>query len=130
MCDKGNNVLFTSNECRVFNLIGSFGKRHKNIYKADIMSPKEKSLKYLTAIIESSLPWHKRLGHISSSTMNKLISKDLVKGLPTRRFNDNQVCGAYAQVELVKSSFKPKVTVSTTKHLQLLHMGLCGPMRV
>ena len=34
------------------------------------------------------------------------------------------------QGKQVRSSFKPKLTVSTTKPLELLHMDLCGPMRV
>ena len=64
------------------------------------------------------------------TTINKLISKDLVRGLPTKSFRDNQVCGTWIQGKQVRSSFKPKSTVSTTKPLELLHMDLCGPMRV
>ena len=70
------------------------------------------------------------MGHISMTTINKLISKDLVRGLPTKSFKDNQVCGTCIQGKQVRSSFKPKLTVSTTKPLELLHMDLCGPMRV
>jgi len=40
------------------------------------------------------------------------------------------VCDACARGKHVKSSFKPKKDVSTSNPLELLHMDLCGPMRV
>ena len=58
------------------------GKRHKNVYKAKIVDSKEDTLKCLTAVSDCSI--HKRMGHISMTTINKLISKDLVRGLPTK----------------------------------------------
>ena len=64
------------------------------------------------------------------TTINKLISKDLVRGLATKSFRDNQVYGTCIQGKQVRSSFKSKLTVSTTKPLELLHMDLCGPMRM
>nr|XP_010322045.1 uncharacterized protein LOC101268110 [Solanum lycopersicum] len=134
ICDKGNNVLFTEKECRVTNSVTGnlvlLGKRHKNAYKAKIVDSKEGTLKCLSAVSDCSILWHKRMGHISMTTINKLISKDLVRGLPTKSFKDNQVCGTCIQGKQVRSSFKLKLTVSTTKPLELLHMDLCGPMRV
>ena len=134
ICDKGNNVLFTEKECRVTNSVTGnlvlLGKRHKNVYKVKTVDSKEDNLKCLSAVSDCSMLWHKRMGHISMTTINKLISKDLVRGLPTKSFKDNQVCGTCIQGKQVRSSFKPKLTVSTTKPLELLHMDLCGPMRV
>ena len=134
ICDKGNNVLFTEKECRVTNSVTGnlvlLGKRHKNVYKVKTVDSKEGTLKCLSAVSDCSMLWHKRMGHISMTTINKLISKDLVRGLPTKSFKDNQVCGTCIQGKQVRSSFKPKLTVSTTKPLELLHMDLCGPMRI
>ena len=46
--------MFTSNECRVFNPISGKlvlqEKRHNNIVKEDIMSPKENSLQCVSAM--------------------------------------------------------------------------------
>ena len=106
------------------------GKRHKNVYEAKIVDSKEDTLKCLSAVSDCSMLWHKRMGHISIITINKLISKDLLRELPTKSFSNNKVCGTCIQGKKVRSSFKPKLTVSTTKPLELLHMDLCGPMRV
>ena len=43
---------------------------------------------------ESSLLWHKRLGHASMHTIAKLISKDLVKDLPKFKIDFDYVCEA------------------------------------
>ncbi|XP_070025549.1 uncharacterized protein [Nicotiana sylvestris] len=56
--------------------------------------------------------------------------KDLVHGLPMSQFKMQKVCDAYARGKHVKSSFKSKKDVSTSKALELLHMDLCGPKRV
>ncbi|XP_049372830.1 uncharacterized protein LOC125837800 [Solanum verrucosum] len=133
MCNQGNKVIFTTDECKVVNSTTEelvlLGKRHKNVYKTEIMSP-ENSPTCLSAITENSFLWHNRLGHISFSTINKLISKELARGLPETKLNSEQIYGACAQGKQIKSSFKPKAVVSTTKPLELLHMDLCGPMCV
>ena len=74
--------------------------------------------------------WHKRLGHASLSLLNKLVAKDLVVGLPSIKYNDVKVCDACVRGKQVRNSFKLKKIVSTNRPLELLHMDLCGPMRI
>ena len=64
------------------------------------------------------------------SLLNKLVSKDLVVVLPTIKDNDGKVCDACAKGKQVKNSFKTKRFVSASKPLELLHIDLCGPMRI
>jgi len=61
--------------------------------------------------------------------LNKLVSKDLVVGLPSIKYNDGKVCDACARGKQVRNSFKLKNCVSTTQPVEMLHMDLCGPMR-
>ena len=51
-------------------------------------------------------------------------------GLPIIKFLQNKVCDACVKGKHVLSSFKLKKMVSTTKPLELIHMDLCGPMRI
>jgi len=106
------------------------GKRHKNVYKVCISSVLQNKLTCLSALNDDIMLWHKRLGHASLSLLNKLISKDLVVGLPTIKYNDGKVCDACAKGKQVKNSFKSKRCVSTTRPLELLHINLCGPIRI
>ncbi|XP_070028621.1 intracellular protein transport protein USO1-like [Nicotiana sylvestris] len=47
-------------------------------------------LSYLKAVDDDAELWHKRLGHASFSLLNKLIQKDLVRGLPMSKFKEHK----------------------------------------
>ncbi|XP_075091631.1 uncharacterized protein LOC142171825 [Nicotiana tabacum] len=131
---NGNKVEFLSKICTITNLVTSevvlVAKRYKNIYVADFKSLQSGDMSYLKAVDDDAELWHGRLGHASFSLLNKLIQKDLVHGLPNSKFKEHKVCDACARGKHVKSLFKPKKEVRTSKPLELLHMDLCGPMRV
>jgi len=62
--------------------------------------------------------------------LNKLVSKDLVVGLPSIKFNGDKVCDACTRGKQARKSLKLKNCVSTTHPLELLHVDLSGPMRI
>nr|XP_016498126.1 PREDICTED: uncharacterized protein LOC107816892 [Nicotiana tabacum] len=134
ICDKRNKVEFLSKVCTVTNLVTGevilIAKRYKNIYVADFESLQADDMRCLKVVDDDAELWHRRLGHSSFSLLNKLIQKNLVRGLPNSKFKEHRVCDACPRGKHVKSSFKPKKDVSTSKPLELLHMDLCSPMRV
>ena len=75
----------------------------------------------LSTISADTRLWHKRLGHASLHLLSKLDKMELVRGLPRVDVDDMSSCDA---------SFPIKKEVSTTRPLELIHMDLCGPMRV
>ncbi|XP_070043044.1 uncharacterized protein [Nicotiana tomentosiformis] len=91
---------------------------------------KSGDLSCLSVVADDTELWHKRLGHACFTLLNKLVKKDLVCGLPKSSFKDHKVCDACVKGKHVRSSFKPKKEVSTSRPLDLLHVDLCGPMRV
>ncbi|GKF30455.1 putative ribonuclease H-like domain-containing protein, partial [Tanacetum coccineum] len=46
------------------------------------------------ATSNESMLWHRRLGHINFKNTNKLVKDNLVRDLPTRRFENDQTCVA------------------------------------
>ena len=110
LCDKNNLVVFSQTQCLVVNSdtgdVVLKGKRFKNVYKACISTLPQNNLTCLSALNDDIMLWHKRLGHASLSLLNKLVSKDLVVGLPSIKFNDDKVCEACAKGKQVRSSFK------------------------
>ncbi|OMO77060.1 Zinc finger, CCHC-type [Corchorus capsularis] len=131
----GWRVIFNSRSCKVIdintNKLIFIGKRHGNVYIVyldDLQLNKDVCLMVNDAT--ASWLWHKRLGHASLSTIAKLISKDLVSGLPKLNFNSNKICEACQFGKQVRSSFKSKNVVSTTRALELLHLDLFGPIDV
>ncbi|GKD23084.1 retrovirus-related pol polyprotein from transposon TNT 1-94, partial [Tanacetum coccineum] len=68
--------------------------------------------------------------HLNFDTINLISKNDIVIGLIKLKFVKDHL---YSSCELriaKRKSFKTKTTPSSKRQLQLLHMDLCGPMRV
>ncbi|GJR84937.1 putative ribonuclease H-like domain-containing protein [Tanacetum coccineum] len=107
--------------------------RKDNIYNVDLKSVvPTKGLTYLFAkatINESNL-WHRRLGYINFKNMNKLVRGNLVRGLPSKIFENDHSCVACQKGKQHKASYKAKLVNSISKPLHMLHMDLFGPTNV
>nr|GEV03029.1 putative ribonuclease H-like domain-containing protein [Tanacetum cinerariifolium] len=142
MCDKKNNVLFNDTECLVlssnFKLLDESQvllrvPRKDNIYNVDLKSVVPTGgLTYLfaKATTDESNLCHKRLGHINYKTMNKLVKGILVRGLPSKIFENNHGCVACQKGKQHKASYKAKLVNSISKPLHMLHVDLFGPKSV
>ncbi|GJV61490.1 putative ribonuclease H-like domain-containing protein [Tanacetum coccineum] len=140
--DKKNNVLFTDTECLVlsfdFNLLDESQvllrvPRKDIIYSVDLKSvvpTKGLTCLIAKAIIDESNTWHKSLGHINFKTMNKLVKGNLVKGLPSKIFENDHSCVACQKGKQHKASYKTKLVNSMIKLLHMLQMDLFGPTNV
>ncbi|GJV71958.1 putative ribonuclease H-like domain-containing protein [Tanacetum coccineum] len=138
MCDKKNYVLFTDTECLVLSPNFNFPDesqillkipRKDNMHSFNMKNivPKE-SLTCLVskATLDESMLWHRRLGHINFKNINKLVKDNLVRGLPTKRFENDQTCVACLKGKQHRASCKSKVLNPITKPLFMLHMDLFG----
>ncbi|GJY51778.1 retrovirus-related pol polyprotein from transposon TNT 1-94 [Tanacetum coccineum] len=74
--------------------------------------------------------WHQRLSHLNFSAINHLARHGLVLGLPKLKFEKDHLCSACAMSKSKKKPHKPKSEDTNQEKLYLLHMDLCGPMRV
>ncbi|GKC64635.1 retrovirus-related pol polyprotein from transposon TNT 1-94, partial [Tanacetum coccineum] len=74
--------------------------------------------------------WHRRLYHLNFDYINLLLKKDIVIGLPKMKYVKDQLCSSCEVSKEKKSSFKIKAAPSSKGQLKLIHMDLCGPMRV
>ncbi|GJW71663.1 ribonuclease H-like domain-containing protein [Tanacetum coccineum] len=102
MCDKKNSVLFNDTECIVlslnFKLIDESQvllrvPRKINMYSVDLKNIVLKeglTCLFAKATFDESKLWHRRLGHLNIKTMNKLVKGNLVRGLPSKHFENDQ----------------------------------------
>ncbi|GJW28764.1 ribonuclease H-like domain-containing protein [Tanacetum coccineum] len=139
MCDKKNSVLFTETECLIIshdfklpdeNQVMLKIPRKDNRYSFDLKNVVPS--KGLTCLIakstnDESNVWHRRLGHINFKTMNKLVKGNLVRGLPSKIFENDHSCVACQKGKQHKPSCKSKLVNSVSQPLQILHMDLFGP---
>ena len=73
--------------------------------------------KCLVSLNDDSWIWHKRFTHASMNLIDKLSKNDLVVGLSKLKYVKNKICDAYQRGKQVKSSFKSKNIVSTSRPL-------------
>ena len=59
-----------------------------NMFVADLDSASkgEMSCFYSKALVKDSWLWHKKLSHLNFKTMNSLVKRELVRGLPHMEF--------------------------------------------
>ncbi|GJX65923.1 putative ribonuclease H-like domain-containing protein [Tanacetum coccineum] len=82
--------------------------RKNNMYSVDLKNIVPKGgLTCLFAKVTSdeSKLWHRRLGHINFKTMNKLVKGNLVRGLPSKLFENNQTCVACQKGKQHRASY-------------------------
>ncbi|GKC15903.1 putative ribonuclease H-like domain-containing protein [Tanacetum coccineum] len=139
MCDKKNSVLFNDTECIVlspnFKLIDESQvflrvSRKNNMYSVDLKNTVPKggsTCLFAKATSDESKLWHRRLGHLNFKTMNKLVKGNLVRGLPSKLFENDQTCVACHKGKQHRASCKSKTENSISLPLHLLHMDLFGP---
>nr|GEZ24036.1 putative ribonuclease H-like domain-containing protein [Tanacetum cinerariifolium] len=79
---------------------------------------------------DESMLWHRRLGHLNFKTMNRLVRHNLVRGLPSKCFDNDHSCVSCLKGKQHKASCKTKLVNSVTKPLHTLHIDLFGPTSV
>ncbi|GJR64951.1 retrovirus-related pol polyprotein from transposon TNT 1-94 [Tanacetum coccineum] len=105
-CDSNLEVAFRQHTCFIRNLEGVdllTGSRGNNLYTLS-------------------------LGDMMASS--PISRHNLVRGLPKLKFEKDHPCSACAMGKSKKKPHKPKSEDTNQEKLYLLHMDLCGPMRV
>ena len=135
-CDKGFNVDFRKEMCLISNRkdekLTLQGVRKGNLFVADLGSTCDGEVRcfYSKASSEDSWLWHKKLSHLNFKTMNSLVKRELVRGLPQMEFCQEGLCEACEKGKSKKASHRSKDMTSITEPLQLIHMDLFGPVNV
>nr|GEV80036.1 hypothetical protein [Tanacetum cinerariifolium] len=104
--------------------------RQHNMYSIDInniVPHKDLTCLVAKASADESMLWHRRLGHLNFKTMNKLVRHNVVKGLPSKCFENDHTCVACLKGKQHKASYKTKLVNSVSKPFHTLHMDLFRP---
>ncbi|GJW35179.1 retrovirus-related pol polyprotein from transposon TNT 1-94 [Tanacetum coccineum] len=135
LCDSDLEVAFRKHTCFVCNLEGDdllLGSWETNLFTlsmGDMMASSPICLLSKASKTKSWL-WHRQLSHLNFGAIIHLAKYGLVRGLPKLKFEKDHMCLACAIGKSKKQSHKPKSEDTNQEKLYLLHMDLCGPMRV
>ncbi|GKC38836.1 retrovirus-related pol polyprotein from transposon TNT 1-94 [Tanacetum coccineum] len=134
-CDLDIEVAFRRNTCFIRNLEGVDllkGNRTTNFYTINLHEMASTSLICLMARATStkSWLWHQRLSHLNFDTINDLAKNDLVTDLPKFKYLKEPLCPSCEQGKSKRGSHPPKLVPNSKQRLHLLHMDLCGLIRI
>nr|GEV79525.1 retrovirus-related Pol polyprotein from transposon TNT 1-94 [Tanacetum cinerariifolium] len=134
-CNADLEVAFRRNTCFIRDLDGvdllkgnhSINLYTINLYDMALASP---ICLMARATPTKSWLWHQQLSHLNFDTINDLAKNDLVSGLPKFKYAKEHLCPSCEQGKSKRASHPPKPVLNSKQRLHLLHMYLCGPMRV
>ncbi|GJV51123.1 retrovirus-related pol polyprotein from transposon TNT 1-94 [Tanacetum coccineum] len=108
------------------------GSRGDNLYTLSLRDMMASSHIYLLSKASKTKYWlwHRHLSHLNFGAINHLARHGLVRGLPKLKFKKDHLCSTCALGKSTKKPHKPKSEDTNQEKLYLLHMDLCGPMRV
>nr|GEZ94359.1 ribonuclease H-like domain-containing protein [Tanacetum cinerariifolium] len=104
--------------------------RENNMYNVNlknIVPSRDLTCLFTKVTVDESNLWHRRLGHICFKTINKLVKGNLVRGLPTKVFENDNSCVACKKGKQHRASCKSKPVSSIDQPLFRLHVDLFGP---
>ncbi|GJW78899.1 ribonuclease H-like domain-containing protein [Tanacetum coccineum] len=117
---KKNSVLFTDTECVVLSLDFKLPDESQNLLKVtknnnmysfdlkNVVPLGGLTCCFANATLDESNLWHRRLSHINFKTMNKLVRENLVRGLPSKLFENDHTYVACQKGKQHKASYKTK----------------------
>nr|GFA93956.1 ribonuclease H-like domain-containing protein [Tanacetum cinerariifolium] len=82
--------------------------KKNNMYSVDLKNIIPKgglTCLFAKATSDESRLWHRRLGNLNFKTMNKLVKGNLIRGLPSKFFGNEQTCVARQKGKQHKASF-------------------------
>ncbi|GJS45231.1 retrovirus-related pol polyprotein from transposon TNT 1-94 [Tanacetum coccineum] len=134
-CDADLEVAFRKSTCYIRKLKGNdllTGSRGTYLYSISLKDSTTPNPICLMSKATSSQAWlwHRRPSYLNFDTINLLSKNNIVNGLPKLKFIKDHLCSFCELGKAKRKSFHTKTTPSSKRRLQLLHMDLCGPMRV
>nr|GEW66894.1 retrovirus-related Pol polyprotein from transposon TNT 1-94 [Tanacetum cinerariifolium] len=133
--DADLEVAFQKSTCFIRDLQGNgllIGNHGSDLYTISLQESTSSTPLFLMAKASPTQAWlwHRRLSHINFDYINLLSKKDIMISLPKLKYVKDQLCSSCELSKEKRSSFKSKAVLSIKGRLNLLHMDLCGPMRV
>ncbi|GJT22191.1 retrovirus-related pol polyprotein from transposon TNT 1-94 [Tanacetum coccineum] len=134
-CDSNLEVAFRKHTCFIHDLEGVDllkGSRGSNLYTLFMDNLLLSSPICLLSKASKTKSWlsHRILSHLNSDYITSLAKQGLIRGLPKLKYHKDHLCSACALGKSKKHSHKPKAEDFIQEKLYLLHMDLCGTMRI
>ena len=125
----GLTVSFANNMCTITDTkrkIIAVGNKAGDLYFLDYVV--ESANLVTTGSEKKQVLWHKRFGHISYSSLNKLVRDNLVTGMDYTISNEPLFCKPCIDGKHHRSKFPKGGAKRASQTLELVHSDVCGKM--
>jgi hypothetical protein len=132
LCEMGYNCLFINKGVTIFrrsdDSYAFSGILRGKLYLMNFISEEMELDKCLIANTNISWLWHHRLVHVGMRNLHKLQKEGNILVLMNVTFLKNMSCGACQARKQVGAPHHAKNIMTATRHLEMLHMDLFGPI--
>lgn len=123
-------MVFEDNLCKVFH------KKKGLILKSRMSSNRMFSVTATVIMLSCFEPsteetghlWHCRFGHLGYRSLQTLVQKNMVRGLP-KLSHSSKVCDECQKGKQARDSFPKESSWRATQKLELIHADICGPIK-
>ena len=130
---RGGNVSFSATSVSIISSHdGSFiadGSMIGGLYRLNV-SPNFSTNRNVALTAQTLETWHQRLGHVSSQGIKHLANQGIVNGLELRSDSMIDKCSGCILGKSHRSIIPKTRTSRSTKHLELIHTDVLGPIEV
>ena len=129
--DKGNEVIFRKEVAYVVNEsreVLAVAKRHGDLYFVEQMAEEAGMASHQSK--SSLMEWHERLGHLNEASLKKMATDQTVLGMKLKKSDRLETCETCIQGKQTQTPFPKNRPSRSSQQLEIVHMDLCGPMRV
>nr|GEY45563.1 hypothetical protein [Tanacetum cinerariifolium] len=109
---KGGFIAFGGGNGKITDKGTIKASRQHNMYSFNLknIDPSgDLSCLFAKASIDESNKWHRRLGYVNFKNLNKLVKENLIRGLPSKIFDNDHIYVACQKGKQHKASFKAKI---------------------
>ncbi|KAM1219743.1 hypothetical protein ACFX2G_047776 [Malus domestica] len=113
-------------DCSLSNLVAKIPMKGNKSFPLKLQPKMQIALK--DGVCQSSMIWHKRLGHLNMGSLRQLKVQDMLLGLPEFKVID-EICEGCALRKHCKDAFPKKASWRASLTLELVHLDISGPMQ-
>ncbi|KAK1392927.1 hypothetical protein POM88_011983 [Heracleum sosnowskyi] len=124
-CDRGYAVSFEREKCQILHKKNGKpalqGVRKGDLFIADLHSGSKDEVNcfYAKASSDESWLWHKKMSHLNFKTMNSLVKRELVRGLPQMEFTQE---GLFNVMSMSKKQYALVIVDDFSKYTWVLFL--------
>ncbi|KAI5321249.1 hypothetical protein L3X38_030320 [Prunus dulcis] len=132
MMEHGYFLIFGDNKAEVYddsslsNLVARVDMKGNRSFPLKLQTDLHIAL--TGSINQSTLLWHRRMGHLNMQSLKLLQNEDMMFGLPEIK-NTNAVCEGCTFGKHCRKAFPKEATSRASTPLELVHTDVCGPMQ-